>query len=80
MAPRGRATKQPRDTRKTNQAKQPALSSPSRLLQNYRRDVKYPTTKHKTITDSHNGSNNKQQVNNNYFSNIEKHAPFRHFN
>ena len=28
--PRGRATQQSRDTRKTNQAKQPALSSPSR--------------------------------------------------
>ena len=28
MAPRGRDTKQSRDTRKTNQAKQPALSSP----------------------------------------------------
>ena len=30
MAPRGRATQQSRDTRKTNQAEQPALSSPSR--------------------------------------------------
>ena len=30
MAPRGRAIQQSRDTRKTNQAKQPALSSPSR--------------------------------------------------
>ena len=30
MPPRGRATQQSRDTRKTNQAKQPALSSPSR--------------------------------------------------
>ena len=30
MAPRGRATQQSRDTRKTNQAKQPALSSPSK--------------------------------------------------
>ena len=30
MAPRGRATQQSRDTRKTNQAKQPALSFPSR--------------------------------------------------
>ena len=34
MAPRGRATQQPQDARKTNQAKQPAFSSPSRLLQN----------------------------------------------
>ena len=30
MAPRGKATKQSRNTRKTNKAKQPALSSPSR--------------------------------------------------
>ena len=30
MVPRGRATQQSRDTRKTNKAKQPALSSPSR--------------------------------------------------
>ena len=37
MAPRGRATQQPWDTRKTNQAKQSALSSPSRWLQNQNR-------------------------------------------
>ena len=30
LAPRGRAAQQSRDTRKTNQAKQPALSSQSR--------------------------------------------------
>ena len=30
VAPRGRAAQPPRDTRKTNLAKQPALSSPSR--------------------------------------------------
>ena len=30
MTPRGRATQPSRDTRKTNEAKQPALSSPSR--------------------------------------------------
>ena len=30
MAPRGRAPQPSRDTRKTNSAKQPALSSPSR--------------------------------------------------
>ena len=35
MAPRGRTTQPLRDSRKTNQAKQPALSSPSRWLQNY---------------------------------------------
>ena len=37
--PRGRATQQPQDTRKTNLAKQPALSSPSRWLQN-KKDIK----------------------------------------
>ena len=30
-----------------------------------RMDIKKRTTKHRTITDSHNGSNNKQKVNNN---------------
>ena len=30
-----------------------------------RRDIKKRTAKHRTITESHNGSNNKQQVNNN---------------
>ena len=30
-----------------------------------RRDIKKRTTKHRTITESHNGSNKKQQVNNN---------------
>ena len=30
MAPRGRVTQQSQDTRKTNKAKQPALSFPSR--------------------------------------------------
>ena len=34
MAPRGRATQPSRETRKTNFTKQPALSSPSRCLQN----------------------------------------------
>ena len=33
MAPQGRATQSSRDTRNTNQAKQPALSSPARCLQ-----------------------------------------------
>ena len=54
MAPRGRATQQSRYTSKTNQAKQPALSSPSRCLQT-RMDIKLRTTKHRTISDSHNG-------------------------
>ena len=33
MAPQGKATQQSRDTRKTNQEKQPALFSQSRWLQ-----------------------------------------------
>ena len=64
MAPRGRATQQSQDTRKTNQAKQPALSFPSDDCKS-RMDIKKRTTKHTTITESHNGSNIKQQVNNN---------------
>ena len=64
MAPRGRATQQSRDTRKTNQAKQPALSLPNQDDCKTRRDIKKRTTKHRTITESHNGSINKQQVNN----------------
>ena len=47
LAPRGRAAQPSRDTRKTNRAKQPALSSPSRCF-NARVDIKYRTTKHRT--------------------------------
>ena len=45
-APRGRATEQAvsQDTRRTVKIKRPALSSPSRLLQNYK-DTKYSITK-----------------------------------
>ena len=41
---------------------------------NSRRDIKYCTTKHITITDSHNGSNNKQKVNNNRTTALERTA------
>ena len=41
------------------------LSLPHQDNCNTRMDIKYRTTKHKTITDSNNGSNNKQKVNNN---------------
>ena len=66
MAPRGRATQKSPDTRKTNQAKQSnQLSLPHQDDCKTRRDIKQRTTKHKTIiTESHNGSNNTQQVNN----------------
>ena len=41
------------------------LSLPHQDDCNTRTDTKQHTTKHRTITDSHNGSNNKQKVNNN---------------
>ena len=41
------------------------LSLPHQDDCNTRTDTKQRTTKHRTITDSHNGSNNKQKVNNN---------------
>ena len=37
-----------------------------------RRDIKQRTTNHRTITESHNGSNNKQQVNNNRTNALER--------
>ena len=39
-----------------------------------RMGIKIRTTKHRTITDSHNGSNNKLQVNNNRTINLERTA------
>ena len=39
-----------------------------------RMDIKISTTKHRTITDSHNGSNNKQQVKNNRTTALERTA------
>ena len=41
------------------------LSLPHQDDCNTRMDIKQRTTIHRTITDSHNGSNNKQKVNNN---------------
>ena len=41
---------------------------------NTRMGIKYRTTKHRTITDSHNGSNNKQKVNNNRTTALERTA------
>ena len=41
------------------------LSLPHQDNCNTKMDIKQRTTKHRTITDSHNGSNNKQKVNNN---------------
>ena len=39
---------------------------------NTRMDIKLRTSKHRTITDSHKGSNNKQKVNNNRTSALER--------
>ena len=50
------------------------LSHPHQDDCNTRMDIKYRTTKHRTITDSHNGSNNKQKVNNNRTTALERTA------
>ena len=39
-----------------------------------RTDTKQRTTKHRTITDSHNGRNNKEKVNNNRATTLEQTA------
>ena len=57
--------------RQTKLTKQPALSSPSSDCKT-RIDIKIRTPKHRTITDSCNGSNNKQQVNNNRTAALER--------
>ena len=50
------------------------LSLPHQDDCNTRMDIKQRTTKHRTITDSHNGSNNKQKVNNNRTTALERTA------
>ena len=55
------------------QAKQ-KLPPPHQDDCNNRTDTKYRTTKQRTITDSHNGSNNKQKVNNNRTTALEQTA------
>ena len=50
------------------------LSLPHQDDCNTRTDTKQRTTKHRTITDSHNGSNNKQRVNNNRTTALERTA------
>ena len=73
MAPRGRATQQSQDTRKTNKQSN-QLSLPHLDDCKTRRDIKQRTTKDRTITDSYNGRNNKQQVNNNRTTALERTA------
>ena len=50
------------------------LSLPHQDDCNTRMDIKQRTTIHRTITDSHNGSNNKQKVNNNRTTALERTA------
>ena len=50
------------------------LSLPNQDDCNTRTDTKQRTTKHRTITDSHNGSNNKQKVINNRTTALERTA------
>ena len=56
-----------RQTKQSNQ-----LSLPNQDDCKTRMDIKKPSTKHRTITDSHNGSNNKQKVNNNRTTALER--------
>ena len=58
--------------RQIKQSKQ--LSLPNQDDCNTRTDTKQRTTKHRTTTDSHNGSNNKQKVNNNRTTALERTA------
>ena len=48
------------------------LSLPHQDDFNTRTDTKQRTTKQRTITDSHNGNNNKQKVNNNRTTALER--------
>ena len=55
-----------RQTKQSNQ-----LSLPHRDDCKTRMDTKQRTTKHRTITESHNGSNNQQRINNNRTTALE---------
>ena len=69
MAWRGRATKQSRDTRWANKAKQPHRDDCKTRM-----DTQLYTAKHKTIKESHNKSNSQQRINNNRASALERTA------
>ena len=58
-----------RQTKQNNQ-----LSLPRQDDCNTKRNIKKRTAKHRTITESHKGSNNKQQVNNNRNTALERTA------
>ena len=58
--------------RQIKQSNQPSL--PHQDDCNTKMDIEKRTTKHRTITDFHNGSNNKQKVNNNRTTALERTA------
>ena len=60
-----------RQTKQSNK-----LSLPHQDDCNTRMDIKFRTTKHKTITESHNRSNNQQQVKNNRTTTLERAAAY----
>ena len=60
--------------RQIKQSNQLSLLLPNQDDCNTRTDTKQHTTKHRTLTDSHNGSNNKQKVNNNRTTALERTA------
>ena len=71
MAPRERATQQS-PGRQTKQSNQPSL--PHQDDCKTRMNLKIRTAKYRTITDSNDGNNNKQQVNNNRTTSLERTA------
>ena len=59
--------------RQTKQSNQPSL--PHQHYCKTRMDTKYRTTKHRTITESHNGRNNQQRINNNRTTALDLQQP-----
>ena len=76
MAPRGRATQPSRDTRKTNQAKQPVLFPIKMIAKLEGTQSNVQQNIEQLQTPSHNGSNNKQKVNNNRTTALERTAAY----
>ena len=66
------APQQSRDTRKTNKGKQPALYLLHQDDWKTRMDTEQQTAKHRTITESHTGSNNQNRINNNRTTALER--------
>ena len=64
VSPCGRATQQSQDTTKSKKQRN-QLYLPHQDDCKTRMDIKQRTTKHRIITESHNGSNNKHRITNN---------------